>query len=196
MRDCLMAHSPRRQQKDGRGGVQCPLLLKSGLRETRNCGEIGDGGRGKASSAAAAETTTAAAARAAGISAAPAVRRRRDRQRRLDRQRWQRDWRRRRNGRGGIGVCGAIAALVRQVSSSSSPAPAQRTPPGGAKEGVDLVQQGTEGSISRSPAPAQCTPPGAARWRREGRRRPCYIFSKYFYRAFGETKKICSYSVM
>ena len=83
MRDCLMAHSPRRQQKDGRGGVQCPLLLKSGLRETRNCGEIGDGGRGKASSAAAAETTTAAAARAAAEVAArlaaAAERSRRDR---------------------------------------------------------------------------------------------------------------------
>ena len=40
------------------------------------------------------------------------------------------------------------------------PAPAQRTPPGSAKEGVDLIQQGSSCS---HPAPAPHAPPGGAR---------------------------------
>ena len=42
------------------------------------------------------------------------------------------------------------SVLAQQGSSSRSPAPASRTPPGCAKEGADLVQQG---SSSRGPAP-------------------------------------------
>ena len=51
------------------------------------------------------------------------------------------------------------SVLAQQGSSSSSPAPAPRTPPGSAKEGADLVQPG---SSSSSPAPAPRTPPGGA----------------------------------
>ena len=52
------------------------------------------------------------------------------------------------------------SVLVQPGSSSRSPAPALRTPPGAAKEGADLVQPG---SSNRSPAPAPRTPPGAAK---------------------------------
>ena len=49
------------------------------------------------------------------------------------------------------------ADLVQPGSSIHSPAPAPRTPPGDTKQGADLVQPG---SSSRSPAPAPRTPPG------------------------------------
>ena len=98
--------------------MQCPLQLKSGLRETRNSGELAAAADARppaparSAAAAAVELTSAVAARAAGISAAPAVRRLRNRLRRRDLR-----WRRRnvlqrspggagKNGRSGIGPIG------------------------------------------------------------------------------------------
>ena len=129
--------------------MQCLLPLKSGLRETRNGGEIGaagaagefGGGGGATADSATVSLPTlpifpqlsppappfvppqsAVAAARSAASAAPA----------------------KMAAAGSAAAAAEITAgLVQQGSSSSSPAPAPRTPPDSAKEGIDIVLQGS-----------------------------------------------------
>ena len=73
-------------------------------------------------------------------------------------------------------LCARPLAARRMVRISSSgvvvaTASAPRTPPGGAKEGADLVTLIQQGSSNSSPAPALRTAEHAT-WRHEGRCRP------------------------